>query len=129
MHRALRAGGGICTMVFSRPERNPCICILMSTAFKHAGLPARDPFTPGGLLSLGQPGRADALFAAAGFQDVATTAVDAPFHLPTVRHYLDFIRASASPIQHPPCHITATGNGPLPAGIRSSPYWRTDAVS
>jgi ubiquinone/menaquinone biosynthesis C-methylase UbiE len=100
MHRALRDGGGVCTMVFSRPERNPCIGILMSTAFKHAGVPARDPFTPGGLLSLGQPGRADALFAAAGFQDVATTAVDAPFHLPTVRHYLDFVRASASPIQH-----------------------------
>ena len=106
MHRALRAGGGICTMVFSRPECNPCICILMTTAFKHAGLPARDPFTPGGLLSLGQPGRADALFAAAGFQDVATTAVDAPFRLPTVRHYLDFIRASASPIQHILSHLS-----------------------
>lgn len=99
MHRALRTGGGICTMVFSRPERNPCITMLMSTAMQHAGLPARDPFTPGGLLSLGKPGRADALFAAAGFQDIATTAIDAPFHLPTARHYLDFIRASASPIQ------------------------------
>jgi len=100
MHRALRAGGGICAMVFSRPERNPCIGILVSTALKHAGLPARDPFTPGGLLSLGKPGLADALFGAAGFQDIATTALDAPFHLPSVRHYLDFIRASASPIQH-----------------------------
>ena len=99
MHRALRPGGGICTMVFSRPEHNPCIVILMSTALQHAGLPPRDPFTPGGLLSLGKPGLADALFAAAGFQDIATTAIDAPFHLPTARHYLDFIRASASPIQ------------------------------
>ena len=100
MHRALRAGGGICTMVFSRPERNPCIAILMSPAFKHAGLPARDPFTPGGLLSLGKPGSIHALFGAAGFKDIATTALDAPFQLPPVRHYLDFIRASASPIQH-----------------------------
>lgn len=99
MHRALRAGGGICTLVFSRPERNPCIGILMSTALQHAGLPARDPFTPGGLLSLGKPGLADALFRAAGFQDIASTAIDAPFHLPTARHYLDFVRASASPIQ------------------------------
>lgn len=99
MHRALRAGGGICTLVFSRPERNPCIGILMSTALQHAGLPARDPFTPGGLLSLGKPGLADALFQAAGFQDIASTAIDAPFHLPTARHYLDFVRASASPIQ------------------------------
>jgi hypothetical protein len=86
-------------MVFSRPDRNPCITILMSTACKHAGLPARDPFTPGGLLSLGKPGLADALFATVGFQDIATTALDAPFHLPTARHYLDFVRSSASPIQ------------------------------
>ena len=99
MHRALRPGGGICTVVFSRPERNPCLGILMATALKHAGLPARDPFTPGGLLSLGKPGLADQLFRAAGFQDVASTALDAPFHLPTARHYLDFVRASASPIQ------------------------------
>lgn len=86
-------------MVFSRPERNPCIGILMSTAMQHAGLPARDPFTPGGLLSLGRPGLADALFGAAGFQEIATTTLDAPFHMPTARHYLDFVRASASPIQ------------------------------
>jgi ubiquinone/menaquinone biosynthesis C-methylase UbiE len=99
MHRALRPGGRICTMVFSRPESNPCIGILMSTAFRYAGLPARDPFQPGGLLSLGKPGLADKLFRAAGFQNVATTALDAPFRLPTATHYLNFIRSSASPIQ------------------------------
>jgi SAM-dependent methyltransferase len=99
MHRALRPGGGICTMVFSRPERNPCIGILMSTALKHANLPARNPFQPGGLLSLGNPTMIDALFLAAGFQNIATTALEAPFRLPSARHYLDFIRASASPIQ------------------------------
>jgi len=99
MHRALRPGGRICTMVFSRPESNPCICILMSTAFRYAGLPARDPFQPGGLLSLGKPGLADELFRTAGFQNVATTAIDAPFRLPTANHYLNFIRSSASPIQ------------------------------
>jgi ubiquinone/menaquinone biosynthesis C-methylase UbiE len=99
MHRALRPGGGICTMVFSRPDRNPCLGILMSTALKHAGRPARDPFQPGGLLSLGKPGLIDELFRAAKFQNIATTALDAPFHLPTARHYLDFVRSSASPIQ------------------------------
>lgn len=99
IRRALRPGGRICTMVFSRPESNPCIGILMSTALRYAGLPARDPFQPGGLLSLGKPGLADELFRAAGFQNVATTALDAPFRLPTARHYLNFIRSSASPIQ------------------------------
>ncbi|MBI5721339.1 MAG: class I SAM-dependent methyltransferase [Burkholderiales bacterium] len=98
MHRALRPGGGVCSMVFSRPEKNPCLTILMSTALKHAGLPARDPFIAGGLLSLGQPGRIDALFRSAGFLDVATTAVDAVFRLPSVDDYLAFVRSSASPI-------------------------------
>jgi ubiquinone/menaquinone biosynthesis C-methylase UbiE len=99
MHSALRPGGRICSMVFSQPERNPCIGILMSTALRYAGLPARDPFQPGGLLSLGKPGLADELFRAAGFQNVATTALEAPFRMPTAHRYLNFIRSSASPIQ------------------------------
>jgi hypothetical protein len=70
----------------------------MSTALKHAGLPARDPVAAGGLLSLGQPGRIDALFRSAGFDEVATTALEAVFHLPSVDHYLSFVRRSASPI-------------------------------
>lgn len=99
MHNALRPGGGICTMVFSRPERNPCLGILMSTALEHAGQPARDPFQPGGLLSLGKPGLLDELFRSAGFHKISTTALDAPFRLSSARNYLDFVRASASPIQ------------------------------
>lgn len=100
MHRALKPGGGVCTMVFSRPERNPCITILVSTALKHAGLPPRDPYQPGGLLSMGRPGLIDQLFRNAGFREIATTAIDAPFRQPSVGHYLDFVRTSASPIQH-----------------------------
>lgn len=99
MHRALRPGGGACTMVFSGPQNNPCLSILMSTAMKHAGLPARDPYRPGGLLSLGRPGHIDELFRSAGFRDVATTAISAPFRLPSVASYLEFIRSSATPIQ------------------------------
>ena len=98
MRHALRPGGGVCTMVFAAPERNPCITILMSTAMKHAGLPPRDPYQPGGLLSLGKPGLIDSLFTQAGFNEVATTVIDAPFRMPSVRHYLDFIRTSASPV-------------------------------
>ncbi len=100
MHRALKPGGHICTMVFSQPEHNPCITTLMSTALQHAGLPAPNPYTPGGLLSLGRPGLTDELFAAAGFRHVATTRLDAPFRMPSAKAYLDFVRTSASPIQH-----------------------------
>jgi len=98
MHRALRPGGRVCTVVFSMPQRNPCIGALTATALRHAGLPARDPFTPGGLFSLARPGQLDALFHEAGFRDVATAAMDAVFHMPTVDDYLGFVRSSASPV-------------------------------
>lgn len=98
MHRALRPGGRVCTVVFSTPQRNPCITALTATALRHAGLPGRDPFAPGSLFSLGRPGQLDALFLEAGFQDVATTAMDAVFHMPTVDDYLAFVRSSASPV-------------------------------
>jgi SAM-dependent methyltransferase len=98
MCRALKPGGRACTMVFSGPERNPCIGMLVSTAFKHAGVPLPDPYQPGGLLSLGKPGLMDGLFRRAGFAHVATTKVTAPFRLPSVQDYLDFVRTSASPI-------------------------------
>jgi len=95
---ALKPGGRFCSMVFSTPVANPCVAILVSTALKHAGLPPRDPYQPGGLLSLGKPGLIDELFRQSGFARVATTRVDAPFRLPSVRDYLDFVRGSASPI-------------------------------
>jgi len=98
MYRALKPGGCACTMVFSAPDNNPCIAILVSTALKHAGLPPRDPYQPGGLLSLGKPGLLDDLFREAGFSAVATTKVTAPFRLPVANDYLDFIRTSAGPI-------------------------------
>jgi ubiquinone/menaquinone biosynthesis C-methylase UbiE len=98
MARVLKPGGGVCTMVFGSPQANPCVATLMSTALKHAGLPPRDPFQPGGLLSLGKPGLIDDLFREAGFREIATTKIAAPFRLPTVRDYMKFIQTSAGPI-------------------------------
>jgi hypothetical protein len=85
-------------MVFSTAEENPCVTILLSTAFKHAGLQPSDACQPGGLLSLGKPGLIDELFRQAGFSHVATTKMMAPFRLPSVKDYLDFVRTSARPI-------------------------------
>jgi SAM-dependent methyltransferase len=99
LHRALKPGGGACAMVFSGPQANPCVALLMATALEHAGLPSRDPFQPGGLFSLGKPGVLDELFKAAGFGDVATTKLQAPFRLASAGAYLNFVRTSASPIQ------------------------------
>lgn len=98
IHRALKPGGQAAVLVFSEPQHNPCIAILISTAIEHAGLPPRDPFQPGSLLSLGKPGLLDAQFRQAGFTGVATTRIAAPFQLASAREYLVFVRTSASPI-------------------------------
>lgn len=98
IHKALKPGGRACTLVFSTPQANPCIAMLMSVALKHAGLPMSDPFQPGSLFSLGKPGLIDDLFSQAGFTDVATTTISAPFILGSAAEYINFVRASASPV-------------------------------
>ncbi len=98
MHRALKPGRRAAVLVFSEPQRNPCIGILLSTALQHAGLAPRDPFQPGSLLSLGKPGLLEDLLRQAGFAEPSVTRIAAPFRLPSARDYLAFVRASASPI-------------------------------
>ena len=49
---ALRPGGRFSALVFSQPQFNPCLAVMMSTALRHAGLPAKSPFEPGSLMSL-----------------------------------------------------------------------------
>lgn len=99
VYAALKPGGRFSAMVFAGPEDNPCVAISMATATRHADLPARDPYAPGGLLSLGRPGHLDQLFLAAGFHDVSTFWLDAPFRLPSVDHYITFLRTAAAPVR------------------------------
>lgn len=98
IRRVLKPGGRFCSIVFAGPDTNPCIRILMTTAMRHAQRQPRDPFAPGSLFSLGKPGLIDTLFQDAGFRQVATTRMDAPFRMNTTQDYLTFIRASAAPI-------------------------------
>lgn len=95
---ALRSGGRFSALVFSQPQANPCLVVMMRTALRHAGLPAKSPFEPGSLMSLGEPGLLARLLHAAGFEHVAVQPVQAPFHLPTSRDYVDFVRTSGSPL-------------------------------
>lgn len=95
---ALKPGGRFAAVVFSRPQANPCVAILMATACRHAGLPAPSPFAPGSLFSLGQPGLMAQLLQAAGLAEIDVQEMAAPFRLPSSKHYLDFIRSSGSPV-------------------------------
>lgn len=96
--RALKPGGRFAALVFSQPQHNPCLAIMMSTALRAAGLPPRPTLEPGTLMSLGQPGLLARLLHEAGFVDVRVTPLAAPFCAPTVHHYVAFVRTSGSPI-------------------------------
>jgi ubiquinone/menaquinone biosynthesis C-methylase UbiE len=48
MSHALKQGGRACTMVFSTPDSNPCVAMLVAAACKHAGLPLPTPTAPVG---------------------------------------------------------------------------------
>ena len=72
--------------------------ILSRTAQRHAGVSAGDPFEPGTLMSLGQPGVMHQQLREAGFVDLAVEPIAAPFALPSVQHYIEFVRSSASPV-------------------------------
>lgn len=65
---------------------------------KYARLPPPDPYQPGGLFSLGKPGHLDHLFVSAGFGNVSSKIISAPFSLPSASAYLAFIQNSASPV-------------------------------
>lgn len=97
---ALKAAGRLSALVFSGPQNNPCLTIMMRTAIKHAGLTPEpsSPFAPGTLMSLGKSGLLAQLLDDAGFVGVNVQAVAAPFRLPTSRHYIDFVRSAGSPI-------------------------------
>lgn len=98
MRRVLHPGGRAVSVVFSRPERNPCITTLMRVATAQAEMAPPDPDRPGGLLSLGAPGLLARLYREAGFSRVHEIVVSAPFRMPSARAYMDFIRDAAAPI-------------------------------
>jgi ubiquinone/menaquinone biosynthesis C-methylase UbiE len=98
IRQALRPGGRLSALVFSNPTANPCIAITTRTARQHAGLPDADPFAPGSLLSLGRAGLAARCLADAGFGEIEVTPLAAPFCLPRVEDYVEFVRSSGSPV-------------------------------
>ena len=105
---ALKPGGRFSALVFSHPEGNPCLTIMVRTALRHAGLPPRSPFEPGSLMSLGEPGLLARLLHAAGFVDIQMRTIPAPFHLPSAGDYVAFVRSSASPLMEILAPLTAS---------------------
>jgi SAM-dependent methyltransferase len=99
MHAALRPGGRLAGLVFSHAGVNPCITTAQRIARQHVGLGPADPHAPGTLLSLGPPGRLEALLAQAGFAEVQVGAVAAPLRTARCEDYVAFVREAGSPLR------------------------------
>lgn len=98
MRSTLVPGGRFGALVFSGPQANPCVTILMRTACLHAGVTPGDPFAPGSLLSLGRPGLIASLLHEAGFVDIDVRPLAAPMRAARCEDYVEFVRSSASPV-------------------------------
>ena len=93
MRRALRPGGRLATVVYATAEKNAFFAVPVGIIRRRAQLPPPLPGQPGPF-SLGAPGVAEELFAAAGFTDVTVEAVPSPVRLPSAADCVRFERES-----------------------------------
>ncbi len=101
IHGALKPGGIFSGMVFAAPEFNPCLCLQLAVARRHAGMgPASHEALckPGSLMSLGSPALLKQLLTEAGFVDIKLRQLSAPVVLSSVDRYLEFLQTAASPV-------------------------------
>lgn len=93
LHRVLRPGGRLSSIVYSTPDRNGFFALPVGIIRRVAGLPAPAPGLPGPF-SLGAPGVAEAAYAAAGFVDVTVTTVPSPVRMASARECVRFEQES-----------------------------------
>ena len=93
MHRALRDGGRIATIVYSTPDRNEFFSVPVSIIRDRAQLPPPQAGQPGPF-SLGAPGVLHAALTDAGFSDVRVDAVPSPLRLSSAAECVRFERDS-----------------------------------
>ncbi len=91
MRRALKPGGRAAVIVFTTPDKSPCLSMPAMIALRHAQLPPPQPGQPG-LFSLGAPGLLEQKFRQAGFSDIETQIVSAPVQLATAGDFVRFLQ-------------------------------------
>jgi SAM-dependent methyltransferase len=93
MRRALRPGGRVSAVVYSTAERNPFFSVPVGIIRRRAQLPPPSVGQPGPF-SLGSPGAIEAVFRAAGLDDIETRVVSAPVLLASTAECVRFERES-----------------------------------
>ncbi|MBK7314800.1 class I SAM-dependent methyltransferase [Candidatus Aalborgicola defluviihabitans] len=89
--RALKAGGRVCVIVFSTPERNSWGAVPASIIRRRAQLPTPVPGQPGPF-SLGSPGVLEGVFRQAGFANPEVSAVPVPHRTGSAAEYVQVAR-------------------------------------
>lgn len=80
VHRTLRPGGRLSSIVYSTPDLNGFFSLPVGIIRRIAALPTPGPGLPGPF-SLAAPGVAEAAYTAAGFTDVTVTSVPSPVRM------------------------------------------------
>jgi len=93
MHRALKPGGRVASIVYSMAENNGFFSVPVSIIRRHAKLPPPLPGQPGPF-SLGAPGVLEEAYRQAGFRDVQIQVKAAPLRLSSADECLRFEQES-----------------------------------
>ncbi|MHB1145369.1 MAG: class I SAM-dependent methyltransferase [Thiobacillus sp.] len=95
--RVARPGARVCTAVWGEPEKNPWATSIMGTIARHVDMPAPPPGAPG-LFRCAPPGYMRAVFAQAGFRDIAEEEVTCDMVVDTPERYWEFMTDIAAPV-------------------------------
>ena len=98
IHQSLKPGGWFVTAVWGPPEKAIGISIAFGVAQKVLDLPPPPPDAPN-MFKLSPPGALEAVFADAGFGDVAQETAIVDFDYETVEEYISFMQDIAAPIR------------------------------
>lgn len=85
--RVLKDGGRLALSVWGDPERNPWVTVTGRTLDRLGFPPARDPFGPGGMFSLSDPGSLQSMVKAAGFTEVEVEEMEIDWRFDSFDHF------------------------------------------
>jgi len=98
VRRVLRPGARLAYSVFSGPDRNPFLTLLVRAFLEHGHTLPGDPFGPGGPFSLADPETNRAMLEQAGFTVVSVEEMPATMHYETLDDYWEMQTAIGGPL-------------------------------
>jgi ubiquinone/menaquinone biosynthesis C-methylase UbiE len=95
--RVARPGARICTAVWGEPAKNPWATMIRGTIARHVDMPAPPPDSPG-LFRCAPAGYMRAVFAEAGFRDIAEEELACDMVIDTPERYWEIMTDIAAPV-------------------------------